>query len=310
MDKPFDIYPQVRFLDADWWVRTCAIGSFTAFKAHFAEWVQVMTSGGRSFPSLKGYRNLDELSRSIAPISSRVMKDDVLDLPPKVYKRVFVELSPPQRAAYDALRNEAMALLDSGELVTAEMALVLQLRLTQICSGFITPAAGLAPVPFATNPKGEMLVEILRDLTRPAIIWARFVHDVESCRRASVAAGRRPVVFDGQRSDDAINAFHCGEADDIVANIESNMREGYTLTEADTVVYYSNSPKLLNRLQSEDRAHRIGQTRSVTYIDLLAERTLEKKTLADLQAKRSSTGTVLGDDPDRVRAWLREALEE
>ena len=308
MDTPFDIYTQVRFLDPQFWHRELGIGTFAAFKAHFATWRQQTTAGGRSFPVVTGYRNLDQMAEALRGMSSRVLKSDVLDLPPKVYKRVVHPLTNSQRAAYEELRSEALTILESGSLVTAEMALVLQLRLTQIGCGFINPAAGEDGVPFTPNPRGEYLREILTDLTRPSIIWCAFVHDQRVCEAASRAAGRRPVVFNGQRPDDALDAFHAGEADDIIAGLQSNMREGYTLNEADTTIYYSNLPRLLNRLQSEDRNHRIGQGSSVQYIDMLAERTIDARTLDRLVSKRDNAGLVLGDDPEEVRAWLREAL--
>lgn len=303
MDSPMDIYSQVRFLDADFWIREFGIGSFTSFKAYFGNWVTIKTNSGRDFEKLESYRNLDELERALKKIGQRVLKEDVLDLPPKVYKRVFHELSPAQRRAYDELRSEALTFLDSGELVTAELAIVRILRLQQITSGFVMPRAGAEIQRFTPNPRAQILRETLEDLTRPAIIWARFVEDVQCCVEASRAAGRRPVVFDGNDPAASLDPFHAGEADDFIANLESGAREGLTLNEADTVVYYSNSTKLLNRMQSEDRCHRLGQVRSVTYIDLLAEGTLDANVLTALREKRSTVGAVLGD---RESDWLVE----
>jgi SNF2 family DNA or RNA helicase len=304
MDSPFDIYSQVRFLDPEFWVREFGIGSFTSFKAYFGNWVKIKVQGGRDFDKLESYVNLDQLEGALKKIGQRVLKTDVLDLPAKTYKRVFHELSPAQRRAYDELRSEALTFLDSGELVTAELALVRILRLKQITSGFIAPTAGAQPVRFDPNPRAAMLREVLEDLTRPAIIWASFVEDVDVCAAASRAAGRRPVVYNGSRPQDSMDAFHAGQADDIIGNLESGMVEGYTLNEADTTIYYSNSIKLIKRKQSEDRNHRIGQTRPVTYIDLLAEGTLDARALTRLREKGAAVGMVLGDRED---GWLTVA---
>ena len=76
---------------------------------------------------------------------------------------------------------------------------------------------------------------------------------------------------------------------------------GITLTAASTVVYYSNSYDLEIRIQSEDRAHRIGQKKSVTYIDLVSPKTIDEKILGALKAKIDLAGQVLGDD---ARQWL------
>ena len=305
MDTPFDIYSQVRFLDPEFWSRELGLGGFTAFKAHFGNWVRIEMAGGRFFDSCTSYRNLDELNQVLTQITDRRTKDEELDLPPKVYKRMFHELNPAQRAAYEQLRSETMAWLESGELVTAELAIVRALRLQQITSGFVNPEAGSEPFRFEPNPRAALLREVLEDLTRPCIIWARFVEDVRVCEAAARAAGRKPVVWDGNDPGASLDPFHAGEADAFIANLESNAREGLTLNEADTTIYYSNTPKLLNRLQSEDRNHRIGQSRSVLYIDLLAEGTLDSRVLSTLRDKRDTAGTVLGDD---ARGWLMEAL--
>jgi len=76
---------------------------------------------------------------------------------------------------------------------------------------------------------------------------------------------------------------------------------GITLTAANTVIYYSNSYDLEIRLQSEDRAHRIGQTKAVTYIDLVSPDTIDEKVLDALRSKVNLAGKVLGEE---VKGWL------
>lgn len=305
MDTPMDIYSQVRFLDPDFWAREFGIGSFTSFKAYFANWVTIPVAGGRTFDKLDSYRNLDELERALRKVSQRVRKDEVLDLPPRTHKRMFSELSPAQRRAYEELRTEALTFLDGGDLVTAELAIVRVMRLQQITSGFIVPRAGAEPVLFDPNPREALLREVLEDLSRPSIIWGRFVMDVRMAERASRAAGRRPVVYDGSDPAASVDVFKAGDADDFIANLESGAREGFTLNRADTMIYVSNSTKLLNRLQSEDRNYRIGQGLPTQVIDLLSEDTLDAAVLEALSEKRDTVGSILGDDP---AGWLREAL--
>lgn len=310
MDTPLDIYSQMRFLDPEFWIRSCGIGSFVAFRARFGQYETRYGAGGRTYKQLIGFQYLEELQEVLATASDRVLKEDVLDLPKKTYKRVFHQLTNAQRAAYEELKAEALTILESGELVTAEMALVLDLRLTQIGCGHITPSAGAKPVPFDVNPRADIFATTLEDLTRPAIVWGRFVEDVRVCEELARKVGRRPVVYDGSHPERSMDAFHSGKADTIIANIESSMTEGYTLNEAKYVLYYSNSPKLIKRQQSEDRPHRIGQNETVTYIDFLAERTLDAKKLRDLQKKRELTGGVLGDPGATLKAWLTEESDD
>jgi len=76
---------------------------------------------------------------------------------------------------------------------------------------------------------------------------------------------------------------------------------GITLTAASTVIYYSNGYDLEKRLQSEDRAHRIGQKKSVTYIDLIAEKTVDEKIVKALRKKINIASEVLGEE---LRDWI------
>jgi SNF2 family DNA or RNA helicase len=76
---------------------------------------------------------------------------------------------------------------------------------------------------------------------------------------------------------------------------------GITLTAAQNVIYFSNSFDLAIRMQSEDRAHRIGQKKSVTYIDLIAEGTIDEKIVKALRSKMDIASLVMGED---LRAWL------
>ena len=76
---------------------------------------------------------------------------------------------------------------------------------------------------------------------------------------------------------------------------------GITLTAANTVIYYSNGYDLEKRIQSEDRAHRIGQTKPVTYVDIIAEETVDNKIVKSLRKKVNIASEVMGEE---LRAWI------
>ena len=76
---------------------------------------------------------------------------------------------------------------------------------------------------------------------------------------------------------------------------------GITLTAANTVIYYSNGYDLEKRLQSEDRAHRIGQKKSVTYVDLIAPKTIDEKIRKALRAKINIASEILGEE---LKDWI------
>jgi len=76
---------------------------------------------------------------------------------------------------------------------------------------------------------------------------------------------------------------------------------GITLTQASTVIYYSNGYDLEKRMQSEDRAHRIGQKKTVTYVDIIAEETVDTKIVKALRKKINIASKVMGEE---LRDWI------
>lgn len=347
---PFDVFSQVKFLDEHYWHQH-ELGSFLIFKQHFGIWKRVqlkeLDSRGRprEFDKLVDYRRLEELSGLLAPIASRVTKEDVLDLPPKLYSKRYVELTPQQERLYEQLRKDFMAFLNSGEdcgpcggsgwieyegveapcvdcdgtgkeqggMVTAPLAITRLLRLQQVVCGYIpveTFEEGKQPelqdVP-GGNPRIELLGEIAEDLSSPFIVFARFVRDIDLIMEKLESLGIPAVRYDGstgpEERAEAIQAFQKdGTAKAFVANT-AVAAEGLTLHAAKTVVYYSNDFMLAKRLQSEDRAHRIGQEHPVQYIDIVAPGTIDEHIVDALRKKFDVATRITGD---KLKEWLHE----
>lgn len=301
-NSPFDVYAQLKFLDPTYWAGL-GCTSFESFKTTFGEWIeQVRGDTGQRYPMLVGYKNLPSLHEHVARISSRVLKSDVLDLPAKIYTKRYFELSAEQSAAYQALKNDFMAELDRGE-VTAPLAITRLIRFQQIVSGYVPTDDGQL-VDFPTNPRLQCLLEELENVEGQGIIWAKFHRDIDLIAEALTERGEPFVVYDGRRSqaerEAARAAFKSGEAVWFVAN-PAAAGEGLTLTEAKTVLYYNNSFKLKDRLQSEDRAHRIGQDCSVRYVDIVARGTVDVRIVRALRDKVDLAAQVTGD---KLRAWI------
>lgn len=291
---PFDVYPQIKALSESFW-RSQGFDSFGAFKTYFGRWEERVGGNGQRFLSCVEYLNLDKLQSIVANVASRVLKSEALDLPPKIYTKRFFELSPEQDRAYKDLRNQLRAEI-GGATVDALLAVTRLLRLQEIACGH------LAGNDFPSNPRLAALQEVLEDAgDEPALIFARFTRDVDNICRA---LGPRAVRYDGQVSDagrlEALERFRSGKAQYFVANTAA-ASTGLTLTEAATVVYYSNSFDLETRLQSEDRAHRIGQTRPVIYVDLIAEGTVDFKLAQSLRDKRKIAAMITGDE---LTQWI------
>lgn len=315
-NSPFDAFSQLSFLDEN----ILGTTSYYAFKAEYAEMLQeghgLLTSikqrtGGKFTPQIvaKGrdgrpaYKNLDKLENIVSRHSFRVLKKDCLDLPKKIYKTMFYEMLPAQRKAYDLMKEEnRMMLLD--EAVPVANKLVALGKMAQICSGYFISPESKEPVRVVEHsPKLDLLIEVAKRVVleqgKKMIIWARYHIELDDVAAAMDAAGISFVKYDGRiKPEDREVAkleFQEGEAQVFIGQQQSG-GVGITLTAASCVVYFSNTFSLYDRLQSEDRAHRIGQEEDVVYIDLVAENSIEHKTLGVLRSKKSIADIITGDN--------------
>jgi SNF2 family DNA or RNA helicase len=299
--SPMDLFSQCNFLSPK------ALGgdSFFAFKNRYAI-IQRRSMGHRSFQEIVGYRRLEELTEKLEDFSSRVLKVDCLDLPEKLFIRRDVALTTEQEGVYNQMKKLALAVLENGNKATTQSVLTQLMRLQQICCGFFQPDE--KPLEEIKSNRLTELMEVLEDVRGKAIVWATFTHSLKQIEREITAVyGPRSVAsyFGETRQEDRqdiVTRFQ--DPDDPLRFFVGQPRTGgygITLTEATTVVYFSNSYDLEIRLQSEDRAHRIGQKKAVTYVDLVSKGTIDEKILNALYDKNVLAGKVLGEE---VRNWL------
>ena len=292
--SPLDLYSQCAFLNENLLDHT----SFYSFRNRYAHMVD-RNFGGRRVQIISSYKNLNELEEILKVFSYRVQKKDCLDLPKKIFINRIVELSQEQKNAYSTMKSAALALL-KGKMTTAPHALTQLMRLHQITCGHLKSDDGTI-----TNLKHnriEELVDVLSEMEGKVIIWANYIHDIEEIvKRIKKEYGDDSIVqyYGATSSDDrqkAIKKFQ--DPNSSVKYFVGNTQTGgygITLTEASNVIYYSNSYDLEKRLQSEDRAHRIGQKKSVTYVDLIAEKTVDEKIIKALRNKINIASTIMGD---------------
>ncbi len=313
-DKPFDIYSQLRFLDEGIW-RRMGMARFHAFKQHYAEWFtaddcKVMHGYDPGYDKLLRYKNIDELAGILESVSDRLLKVDVLDLPDKLYTKRWFDMTPKQQSYYNQMRDKYEIELQDGRLVDGNLALTRLLRLQQITCGYMVTDAD-EPVEFCDvkNPRLDCAMAFLEKLNHPAIIWSRFTRDIDLIMDA---LGPKAVRYDGTLDDDECErsklTFNAGDADWFVGNPSKGAR-GITINVAKTTMYYSNSFKWRDRMQSEDRNHRIGQDGAdhgeygfgVLYADIIAHDTVDMKIVENLRGKYDIASRLTGDV---LREWI------
>ena len=297
--SPMDLWSQCNFLGDyldydDYW----------SFQARYAVTVE-RKMPTHTFKEIVGYRHLEELKHKLSTFTFRVTKEECLDLPEKIYLMRTVPMSAEQEQLYNQMRKAALAVLDS-EIVSTKNALTQLLRLHQIVCGHIRLDNG--ELRTLRNTRLNELENALQETQGKVIIWATYRPDIEAIRLLlqdrygmdSVATyfgdtppqERQEIVNRFQDPSSALRFF--------LAN-PSTGGYGLTLTQAKTVIYYSNSFDLEERLQSEDRAHRIGQTNRVTYIDLVCQGTVDEHIVKALRNKINIASQVLGEG---LKKWL------
>ena len=300
--SPLDLYTQCNFLNPD----LLGFNSFWAFKSRYALMAHRSAAGGaHSYHHIIKYVRLDELNEKLEKFSTRILKEDCLDLPEKIYMKRIVTLTPEQLKAYNEMKQFAVAELED-QTMTAFSALTQMMRLHQITCGHVSLDDGT--VKEIKSNRLKELMNLLEETNGKIIIWANYRYDIQSITKAlakeyggeSVASfygdtamdQRDKIVSDFQNKESPLNF--------LVANPKTG-GYGLTLTASHTVVYYSNNYDLEIRLQSEDRAHRIGQNHKVTYIDLIAENTVDERIVKSLRNKIDIATEVLGED---LKTWL------
>ena len=298
--SPLDLYQQCAFLSDG----CLDVSSYYVFQARYAVTVERQLNT-HSFKQIVGYRRLDELKAKLDRFAFRVKKEDCLDLPDKLYIKREVDLTPEQTKYYNEMKAFAMTQIDGG-LVSTVNALTQIMRMHQIVCGHTKLDDGT--VIDLPNKRLDELLSVVEETDGKIIIWANYRHSLEAIKLAlSKEYGMNSVgMYYGDTDDDerkrVLEEFQNPDSEMrfFVAN-QSTGGYGLTLTAANTTVYYSNSFDLEKRLQSEDRAHRIGQTKNVTYIDLIAVGTVDEKIVKALRAKIDIATQVLGEE---IKTWL------
>jgi SNF2 family DNA or RNA helicase len=251
------------------------------------------------------FRNINELNQKIMKRSYRVTKDEVLDLLPKIYQFWDIDLTEEQERNYQEMRDIAMTKLAENTYATATMKLDQLGKMQHILCGHVRQEDGtLHDIP---ENRTEAVVEILRGTASKAIIWAPYPQALRKiAKRLLEEFGEDSTVcyWGETRLEERLIARNRIQNDDKCRFIVSNQsvgKFGNTWTACNLVIYYANSFDNEDRQQSEDRAHRIGQTKYVTYIDLRARGTLDERLVQVLRKKINMASTLQGD---AFKQWL------
>lgn len=277
-NNPLEAYGQYRFLDPS------VFGiNWHRFRYRYAEY------GGFQGYEILRFQNLDQFEKRLFSIAVRYKKEDVEDLPDKLYQRRITELPTANAKVYKEMKEQMIVSLEDGK-ATAVNVLVRLLRLQQITSGFLTTEDDhIAPLP--KNPKLDTFFDMCEELgeTDAAVVFFRFLYSMKRVREEMDKRGWSYVSIDGSTKmedrRDRIHQFQSGDARFFLGQVQATGL-GLTLTAASNCVFYENPFSYGVRLQAEDRLHRHGQKRNVIYTDLVMKGTIDERVLKILEKKK------------------------
>jgi hypothetical protein len=253
---------------------------------------------------IKSFRNLPELREKMAPYSHVVLKKDCLDLKPKIFMPRDVQLTDEQKHLYREIKNNAFVELEEG-YVNADSVIKRMLRLHQLVCGHVVDEESKKIIDVPSNRVQEIL-DITEEHAGKAIIWATYQHEIKKIAAAlKKEYGPKSVaMFYGgnkkTRGQDEINFLSDPECRWMVST-QSAGGIGNTWNVADLTIYAANSYDLELRAQSEDRNHRKGQTKAVTYVDLIVRGSVEEVIVKALRKKIDLSAEITGEN---YGGWL------
>ena len=298
--SPLDLYKQCDFLSSE----LLGHSSYYTFRTRYAV-MKTANFGGRNVQIVVGYRNLEELSEKLKAFSSRVLKDDCLDLPPKTFMKRIVKLTPAQEKVYKQMKHLALAEMEGKQMTTATV-LTQLMRLHQITCGHFTADDGTTKD--IKNNRITELLNTLEEIHGKVVIWAHYQYDVETIvehlkkeygdNSFVTYYGKTPM---SERQDNIKKFQDLKSPVRFLVGTTQTGGYGITLTAASTMIYYSNGYDLEKRQQSEARIDRIGQKFPMTYIDIMAQDTVDERIVKALRKKINIASKIMGE---KLKAWI------
>ena len=299
--SPLDLFTQCAFLSPE----LLGFHSYLAFRNRYAEMTDIPVGSGRYISIPKYYKRLDELEEKMKSFATRIRKDQCLDLKPKVRSKRYIELEGDGKKIYERLKHHALAIVEDSTISFSNK-LTEIIKLHQVCNGFTKNDDG--EIMQLHKSKLNALDEILEETDGKVIIWANYLYNIHEIRDfLTKKYGEDSTVciygaVDVEDRQDAVKRIQEDEKTRFLVANPTTGGFGLTLTACNTVIYFSNNYNLEVRMQSEDRAHRLGQKGTVVYIDIVARGTLDEAIMKSLTSKGQIAAKTLGEED--LKSWL------
>jgi SNF2 family DNA or RNA helicase len=259
MNNPVDLYNVLKWLEVE-------NHSLTYFKNLYCE------MGGFGGYEIIGYKNLDQLENSLNKNMLRRRKEEVLDLPPKIYTDELLDLDSSQDKLYRDVTNQIIE--DIDRIILLPNPLTELIRLRQVTSN-----PNILTSKNITNVKYDRIVDILESTTDKVIIFSNWTKVINPLYIKLSSLGYNPALVTGESKDPILemNKFQSDNTCKVILGTTPALGTGYTLTAANTVIFIDEPWSKAIKDQAEDRCHRIGTKGTVNIITLICKDTIDER---------------------------------
>ena len=294
LNNPLDLYLPLKWTGFE-------THSFYAYKQHYCK------MGGFGGKEIVGYKNLDELRSMVSKVMLRRVKEDVLDLPPKVHTIEWVDAYPEQKSLYKDVRDQVRDNIDKVKVHPDPLSEMLRLRQ-------VTGYPGILSSTVTKSAKMDRMEELVEDevaVGGKAIIfsnWSEMTNVIRHKLKKYNPAYITGEVGSVQRMEEK-DRFQNDPNCKVMIGTIGALGTGFTLTAAQLVIFVDEPWSRGIKDQAEDRAHRIGTRGTVRVVTILTRDTVDEGVYNLVQKKGKMAdllvdGKVDGKNVDDVLSYL------
>ena len=279
MNNPLDLYFPMKWLGYE-------NHSFYQFKQHYC------TLGGWGGSQVVGYKNLEEIRAMMDNIMLRRLKSEVLDLPEKIRKIEYVDMTPKQNQIYKEVYNGVMSDLQKIKFSNNPLSMMIRLRQATGWTGIISDKV-------QESAKMDRMIELVQEIVasgQKAIIFSNWESMTEVAKE-KLKAYNPAYITGATKADERMKEVDRFQTDDkckVIIGTIGAMGTGLTLTAAQNVIFLDSPWNMALKAQAEDRAHRIGTKGTVNIITLVCKNTIDER-IEELVEKKGQIAGALVD---------------
>lgn len=279
MNNPLDLYFPIHWLGYEQ-------HSLYQFKQHYC------TFGGWGGSQVVGYKNLEEIRALMEKIMIRRLKSEVLDLPEKIRKIEYVDMTPKQNQIYKEVYNGVMSNLQKIKFSNNPLSMMIRLRQATGWTGIISNTV-------QESAKMERMIELVQEIVasgQKAIIFSNW-ESITEVAKEKLKSYNPAYITGATKADERMKEVDRFQNDDkckVIIGTIGAMGTGFTLTAAQNVIFLDSPWNMALKAQAEDRAHRIGTKGTVNIITLVCKNTIDER-IEELVEKKGQIADALVD---------------